>query len=126
MVSQYLMRDDAPRSQGYRYRGFESGLRKHNGKKKPSYKAFPNPLAAERYGKRDVLWGLIRPQPTTTKVTIQVRRKGSKKWSKLKSLTTTARGVYGLTARHRKGQQFRVRWTSTTGHRHTGPPVRSY
>jgi Cellulase (glycosyl hydrolase family 5) len=126
MISQYLMRDDAPRSQGYRYRGFESGLRKHNGKKKPSYKAFPNPLAAERYGKRDVLWGLIRPQPTTTKVTIQVRRKGSKKWSKLKSLTTTARGVYGLTARHRKGQQFRVRWTSTTGHRHTGPPVRSY
>jgi hypothetical protein len=125
MISQYLMRDDAPRRKGYRYRGFESGLRKFNGTKKPSYKAFANPLAAERYGKRDVLWGLIRPQPTTTTVTIQVR-KGHKKWSKLRTLTTTARGVYGLTARHRKGQQFRVQWRSTDGHRHTGPPIRSY
>jgi hypothetical protein len=126
MISQYLMRDDAPRSKGYRYRGFESGLRKFNGTKKPAYKAFANPLAAERYGKRDVLWGLIRPQPTTTQVTIQVRKKGHKKWSKLRTLTTTARGVYGLTARHRKGQQFRVQWRSADGHRHTGPPISAY
>ena len=52
MISQYLMRDDAPRTSGYRYRGFESGLRRTNGKKKPAYKAFPNPLAVERYGKQ--------------------------------------------------------------------------
>src|SRR5919198_5137317 len=123
MVSQYLMRDDAPRREGYRYRGFESGLRKHNGTKKPSYKAFANPLAAERYGKRDVLWGLIRPQRTTTKVTIQARRKGSKKWSKLRTLTTTARGAYGLTARHRKGQQFRVQWRPNAGPPPTPAPT---
>jgi hypothetical protein len=126
MISQYLMRDDAPRSKGYRYRGFESGLRRNNGTKKPSYKAFANPLAAEQYGKRDVLWGLIRPQKTKTTVTIQVRKKGKKAWSKLRTLSTTARGVYGLTARHHKGQQFRVQWTDTAGHRHTGPPIRSY
>jgi hypothetical protein len=126
MISQYLMRDDAPRSQGYRYRGFESGLRRTNGRKKPAYKAFSNPLAVERYGKRDVLWGLIRPQSGRTSVTIQVRRKGKKTWSTLRTLTTTARGVYGLTARHRKGQQFRVQWKSTDGHRHTGPPIKSY
>jgi hypothetical protein len=126
MISQYLMRDDAPRTKGFRYRGFESGLRRNNGKKKPAYAAFANPLAAERYGKRDVLWGLIRPQSGRTAVTIQVRRKGAKKWSKLRTLTTTARGVYGLTARHRNGQQFRVQWTSTDGHRHTGPPIKSY
>jgi hypothetical protein len=126
MISQYLMRDDAPRTKGYRYRGFESGLRRNNGTMKPSYKAFANPLAAEQYGKRDVLWGLIRPQKTKTTVTIQVRKKGKKSWSKLRTLSTTARGVYGLTARHRKGQQFRVQWTDTAGHRHTGPPIRSY
>jgi Cellulase (glycosyl hydrolase family 5) len=126
MISQYLMRDDAPRTSGYRYRGFESGLRRSNGAKKPAYKAFANPLAAERYGKQDVLWGLIRPQAGKTKVTIQVRKKGKKAWSKLRSLTTTVRGVYGLTARHRNGQQFRVQWTSTDGHRHTGPPIKSY
>ena len=36
LISQYLMRDDAPRSSGYRYRGFESGLRRNNGRKKPA------------------------------------------------------------------------------------------
>jgi hypothetical protein len=126
LISQYLMRDDAPRSQGFRYRGFESGLRLNNGKKKPAYAAFANPLAAERYGKRDVLWGLIRPQAGRTSVTIQVRRKGVKKWSKLRTLNTTSRGVYGLTARHRNGQQFRVQWTDAAGHRRTGPPITSY
>jgi hypothetical protein len=126
MISQYLMRDDAPRTKGFRYRGFESGLRRTNGKKKPAYKAFANPLAVERYGKRDVLWGLIRPQADRTSVTVQVRRKGKKTWSKLRTLNTTARGVYGLTSTHRSGQQFRVQWTSTDGHRHTGPPIRAY
>jgi hypothetical protein len=59
-------------------------------------------------------------------VTIQVRRKGAHKWSKLRTLTTTARGVYGLTARHRKGQQYRVQWKSTDGRTHTGPPIKAY
>jgi hypothetical protein len=126
LFSQYLMRDDAPRSVGYRYRGFESGLRRRNGTKKPAYKAFPNPLAVERYGSRDVLWGLIRPRAERQSVTIEYRRKGSRKWRKLRTLSTTARGVYGLSARHRDGQVFRVRWTSTTGRARVGPPIRSY
>ena len=126
LFSQYLMRDDAPRRSGYRYRGFESGLRRHNGKAKPAYKAFANPLAAERYGNRDVLWGRIRPETDAVKVTIQVKRKGERKWAKLRKLTTTSRGVYGFSTTHRKGQQFRVRWTDSAHHRHTGPPIRSY
>jgi hypothetical protein len=125
LFSQYLMRDDAPRTSGYRYRGFESGLRRNNGKAKPSYKAFANPLAAERYGKRDVLWGRIRPETDSVKVTIQVKRKG-RKWSKLRNLTTTSRGVYGFSTRHRRDQTFRVRWRDSAGHRHTGPPIKSY
>jgi len=126
LFSQYLMRDDAPRTKGYRYRGFESGLRRNNGKAKPAYSAFSNPLAAERYGKRDVLWGRIRPEATTVKVTLQVKRKGQKKWSTLRELTTTSRGVYGLSTHHRSGQRFRVRWKDAAGHRHTGPPIKSY
>jgi hypothetical protein len=120
------MRDDAPRRTGYRYRGFESGLRRTNGKPKPAYSAFASPLAAERYGNRDVLWGRIRPEPTTVKVTMQVKRKGQRKWSTLRKLTTTSRGVFGLSTRHRSGQRFRVRWTDSAGHRHTGPPIKSY
>ena len=78
LFSQYLMRDDAPREEGYRFRGFESGLRRNNGQRKPAYRAFPNPLAVERYGPSDVLWGLIRPQPGVTRVTIEVRRPGNR------------------------------------------------
>jgi Cellulase (glycosyl hydrolase family 5) len=126
LFSQYLMRDDAPRADGYRFRGFESGLRMSDGRVKPAYRAFANPLAAERYGRSDVLWGLIRPQRATTRVEIQVRRPGSSRWRRLRRLTTTATGVYGLRVQYRKGQRYRVRWTAHGGQRRTGPPVRSY
>jgi hypothetical protein len=126
LFSQYLMRDDQPREEGYRFRGFESGLRRSNGTRKPAYRAFPNPLAVERYGPTDVLWGLIRPQTGVTEVTVEVRRKGQRRWRLLKRLNTTERGVYGLRATHREGQQYRVRWTSAAGKRHTGPTIRAY
>ena len=126
LFSQYLMRDDAPRDEGYRFRGFESGLRRSNGQRKPAYRAFPNPLAVERYGPSDVLWGLIRPQPGVTRVTIEVRRPGKRNWGVLRRLNTTSRGVFGLRATHRKGQEYRVRWTSEAGKGYTGPAIRAY
>jgi cellulase (glycosyl hydrolase family 5) len=126
MFSQYLMRDDAPRTSGYRYRGFESGLRRNNGKAKPAYKAFASPLAAEVSRNHDNLWGRIRPETAPTKVTIEVRRKGKKSWSTLRTVTTTARGVFGLSTTHRKGSRYRVRWTGADKRRHTGPPIAAY
>jgi Cellulase (glycosyl hydrolase family 5) len=126
LFSQYLMRDDAPREEGYRFRGFESGLRRYNGQRKPAYRAFPNPLAVERYGPSDVLWGLIRPQAGVTRVTIEVRRPGRRNWRVLRRLNTTSRGVFGLRASHRKGQEYRVRWTSSAGKGYTGPAIRAY
>ena len=86
LFSQYLMRDDQPREEGYRFRGFESGLRRSSGARKPAYRAFPNPLAVERYGSTDVLWGLIRPQRGITQVTVEVRRKGERRWRRLRRL----------------------------------------
>jgi hypothetical protein len=126
MISQYLMRDDEPRSSGYRYRGFESGLRRSNGRKKPAYNAFFTPLSAERYGKRDVLWGRVRPRDERQQVTIEQRRKGKRKWTKLRTLSTNSHGVFGLTATHRNGQAFRVRWTSASGRSRVGPPIKAY
>jgi Cellulase (glycosyl hydrolase family 5) len=126
LFSQYLMRDDQPREKGYRFRGFESGLRRSHGARKPAYRAFPNPLAVERYGPTDVLWGLIRPQAGVTEVTVEVRRKGKSRWTRLKRLNTTTRGVFGLRATHREGQAYRVRWTSAAGKSYTGPAIRAY
>jgi hypothetical protein len=125
--SQYLMRDDKPRKTGYRYGGFETGLRRSNGRKKPSYESFRLPLAVENYGRNDVLWGFVRPLRAKTQVLVQVKGGGKKaKWKTLRTVTTTATGVYGFSARHHKGQTYRVRWTSPSGTRYTGPAISAY
>ena len=73
-----------------------------------------------------MLWGLIRPQSGVTSVTLEVRKSGSKNWTKLRTLNTTSNGVFGLRSRHRNKQQYRVRWTGTDNKAHTGPPIRAY
>ena len=115
--SQYQLTDDR------RIGGFQTGLETWNGKKKPAFHAFRIPLAVERYGHRDVLWGFVRGFRQTTKVVIQskVGRKG--KWKTLKTKTTSAHGVYSLSTRHHKGVTYRVRWTPPTGGRLTGPAI---
>jgi Cellulase (glycosyl hydrolase family 5) len=118
--SQYLMRDD--RSRG----GFQTGLRTYKGKKKPSYAAFPLPLAVEKSGSRDVLWGLVRPYRHTTTVVVQSRHGGKGKWKTLRTKRTGATGVYAISTRHRKGTQYRVRWTQPAGGRLTGPPITAH
>jgi hypothetical protein len=124
--SQYLMRDDKPRKTGYRYGGFETGLRRSNGKKKPSYESFRLPLAVENYGRNDVLWGLVRPLRAKTRVTVQVKASKKAKWKVLRNLTTTSAGVYATSARHHKGQTYRVKWTSPDGTKYTGPAIAAY
>jgi hypothetical protein len=126
MFSQYLLSDDPPRSSGYRYGGFESGLISASGKEKPAYAGFRLPLAVEVYGANDVLWGLVRPLRAVTKVTIQVRARGAAKWKTLRTLSTTAAGVYAVKTAHRSGQHYRVQWTSPQGETYTGPSVRGY
>ena len=79
---------------------------------------------ARDYGRNDVLWGLVRPQRGVTKVTIEHRTKGE--WKVLKTLDTTAAGVYALKTTHRSGQRYRVRWTAPEGETYTGPSVRGY
>jgi hypothetical protein len=125
--SQYLMRDDKPRRgvpRVERYSGFETGLRTSSGRKKPAYDGFMLPLAVKRYGTRDVLWGRVRPARGAATITIE--RTTGKRWRPLTSLTTSVRGVYGLSARHRKHQRYRVKWTRPDGSTLTGPPIRPY
>jgi hypothetical protein len=123
--SQYLLSVDPPRTSGYRYGGFESGLISADGKRKPAYQGFRLPLAVEAYGRADVLWGLVRPQRSRTRVTILRAPKG-KGWRELKTLDTTATGVYALKTTHHDGQRFRVRWTAPDGTTYTGPPINAY
>src|SRR3954447_19716055 len=125
--SQYLMSDDPPRKSKFnRYAGFESGLRTRNGKKKPAYRGFRLPLAVESYGASDVLWGLVRQYRKATTVTIEVDPPGKKSWRKLRTVKTTAKGIYALRYTHRKGQRYRVKWRSPAGKGYAGAAVRAY
>ncbi len=126
LFSQYLMRDDAPREEGYRFRGFESGLRRNNGQRKPAYRAFPNPLAVERYGPSDVLWGLIRPQSGVTRVTIEVRRPGTAAGASCAGSTPPRAASAGLRAQHRNSRRTACAGPRATASAYTGPPIQAY
>src|SRR5207248_11338651 len=104
MFSQYLMRDDNPHpgSLYARYSGFESGLRFANGRAKPSYAAYRLPLVVHRASRTRIsLWGLVRPHVGRATLTVQVRRAGSKRWSRLLTATTNTRGYWLRTAAYR-------------------------
>jgi hypothetical protein len=117
------MRDDQPRpgSKYSRYSGFESGLRGSGGKEKLSYSGFRLPLVADARGHSVYFWGYVRPKPARTAVFVQVRKRGSKSWRKLKTVTTNTRGYWRSRTSLRRGAQYRVVWCS-----YTGPPTRAY
>jgi hypothetical protein len=113
-ISQYLMRDDKPRSGADRYGGFESGLRYADGRKKKAYDAFRLPLVARKRGGRVRLWGRARPATGATEVVVEYRdRRGG--WKGLANVATNRRGVWTRTTRFRRGRTYRVRWASFTG-----------
>jgi hypothetical protein len=125
--SQYLLSDDLPRpgSIFQRYSGFESGLQFASGAPKPSYSAWPVPLAVTRSGGRVSLWGLARPAHASTDVEIQVAD-GSGGFHHLLTKHTNPLGYWTAKSSFRHGRRWRARWTSPTGVVYTGPPIRAY
>lgn len=123
--SQYLLRDDLPRSgsKAARFSGFESGLRHSDGRPKPAYEGFRLPLSAESYGLSDVLWGRVRPLSSKTSVTILASPSKAQPFTALKTLATNSKGVFGLRAKHADGQRYRVQWTAPDGKVWLGPPI---
>jgi hypothetical protein len=125
--SQYLLRDDEPRSgpASQRYSGFESGLRLANGGAKPSLAAFRLPLVATRHGKRASLWGLVRPAGGAKRVTILYAAKGAG-FHVVGHARTNRGGYWHARARYGSGGRYRVRWVAPDGNAFTGPPIRAY
>src|SRR4051794_18259675 len=127
--SQYLMRDDPPRTTGparERYGGFESGLRHSDGDPKLSYAGFPVPVVATRGRTRTTLWGLVRPAQGRTRVTIEYRPTRSSRWRRLKTESTDPRGVWTTTTAAAARREYRARWRAPNGIAYAGPAVRSY
>jgi hypothetical protein len=114
--SQYLLRDDPPVPDAplpARYPGFESGLRRNDGRAKPALSGFRLPLAALRRGSRVSLWGLVRPATGRTPVTVEYSSGGS--WRRLFTTRTDSRGYFQRRASFRSGRRYRVVWTAPDG-----------
>jgi hypothetical protein len=125
--SQYLLKDGAvggaPGSGVHGgFVGFQSGLEYISGAPKPLYFAWPVPLVVSSTRHGYALWGLVRPATGATKVTIFVKRRGSHKYSVLKTQGTNSLGYWSLTSSVR-GTSWRVRWTSPSGAKYEGPPI---
>jgi Cellulase (glycosyl hydrolase family 5) len=125
--SQYLLRDDLPRTGGprsQRYSGFESGLRTATGRPKIALAAFPLPLAARIRDGRVSLWGLVRR--ATGPTTVVVEGSSRRGYRRLAQVRTTARESWRLTTALRAGRRYRVRWTAPDGRTFTSPGMRAY
>jgi hypothetical protein len=105
--------------------GFQTGLEYRNRTPKPLYFAFPVPLVVSKHGHHFSLWGLVRPATGATKATVLVQLKGSKHYRTLKKVSTNSHGYWALNSSTR-GIHWRVRWTSPTGVKYEGPPIRAH
>ena len=128
--SQYLLKDDpvggAPGASVLGGTvGFQTGLEYASGQRKPLYSAWPLPLTVTKRHHGVSLWGLVRPTIGSTKVTVLVRRKGSKSYRTLKTVSTNSLGYWGLNS-STAGQYWRVRWTSPQRVKYEGPPIKAF
>ena len=128
--SQYLLRDDrlgGPPGSGVHggFVGFQSGLEYINGRPKPLYFSFPVPLVVTKLRHGFSLWGLVRPANGATSATILVQRARSKRFQVLETVHTDSRGYWSASS-STQGVAWRVRWTSPTGAKYEGPPIRAY
>lgn len=118
--SQYLLRDDVFK------KGPQTGLEKINGQKKPLFYGFAVPLTVTRVRSGVNLWGFVRPSVgRSTTVTVLVQRPHSKHYQVLAKVRTGASGYWKLKSRV-GGSYWKVRWTSPTGTKYEGPPIRAY
>jgi hypothetical protein len=123
--SQYLLKDDPLSGAGVTGGvGFQTGLEYLSGAPKPLYFGFPVPLTVSKRGRGFSLWGLVRPAGGPTTLTVEVRQ-GSKRFHKLRNVTTNGSGYWGFSSATR-ASSWRVVWRSPAGKLYTGPPIRAY
>jgi hypothetical protein len=124
--SQYLLQDDpVGEAPGSTTIGFQTGLEYVTGKPKPLYFAWPVPLVVSKQGSGFSLWGLVRPATGATTVTLLAQTGGSKAYRVLKTVHTNSAGYWTLHSTTR-ASSWRVRWTSASGKKYEGPPIKAH
>ena len=68
-------------------RTFQTGLRTHGGRAKPSLRGYRFPIHVVRRGRRMTVWGLARPaaRESRPRYAIEFRRRGSRRWRRIAS-----------------------------------------
>jgi hypothetical protein len=115
LLTQYEWRDERVRRSALdAYSGWQSGLRTVSDKAKPSLRTFANPFFIDqRPRSRQVrLWGQVRPG-TSHRVTVQRRKRGAKRWTKVRTLTTNGYGYWRLTQTVGSTTDYRFQWQPT-------------
>ena len=115
LLTQYEWRDErVRRSASDAYSGWQSGLRTFADKAKPSLRSFANPFFIDQKpGSRSArLWGQVRPG-VTHRVTVQRRKRGAKRWTTVRTLTTNGAGYWKLTQAVSTTTDYRFRWQPT-------------
>jgi hypothetical protein len=124
--SQYLLRDDKLGGRpGSAVIGFQTGLEYVNGKRKPLFYGWPVQLAVAKLSHGYSLWGHVRPTEEATTATVLIQRPGARSYTTLKTVRTNSEGYWTLNSSV-AGEHWRVQWTSPTGVKHLGPPIRAY
>ncbi|HYF24654.1 MAG TPA: cellulase family glycosylhydrolase [Baekduia sp.] len=104
MLVQYVWRDE-PLSRGGA--GWQSGLRRSDGRAKPALSTFDVPFWAERRDRRSVrVWGQVRPGADSE---VRIERASRGNWVRVATLRTTARGFYDKTFRVSSSSRWRAR-----------------
>jgi hypothetical protein len=96
---------------------FQSGLRTVKGARKPAYDAYALPVwlpsPRVKTGGRLKVWGLVRAAPNNkrAKVSIQVRRRGSRAWTRMATRSTQGpRGYLTANVRVESSGDLRLVW----------------
>ena len=98
------------------FREFQSGLLFANGRAKPSLAHFPHPFVVHGSGRsRLVLWGQARPGGRHI-VELQHRRRGSRTWTHLALVETSAAGYFSRRVARAPGE-YRFRYAGEGGRR---------
>jgi Cellulase (glycosyl hydrolase family 5) len=105
---------------------FQSGLRTARGKRKPAYEAYALPVwlpsPRVRPGQKLKVWGLVRAAPNgrRVRVSIQVRRRGSREWTRVARRSTRGpRGYLTANVRVASSGDLRLVWN---GHHSRAAP----
>jgi hypothetical protein len=110
LFAQYLWVDE-PRSINDEFGGWQSGVRFHDGRAKPSFKRFATPFVLD--ATRGRLWGQVRTRETR-RVHVQRRLAGSSRWRTIGTRRTDARGYWSWTTRLTSGALYRFQAAGAT------------